>query len=242
MQQVKAIPHSEKEKDALKVHIFGTYVTLRKGMGILAAVFPLVLYIIGKFHGINLQGSMSAYYWAGADGAVAPRTIFVGGLLAIGVFLYLYKGFSVLENIALNFAAVFASLVAFFPMSWNCSTEKLPPINVVYCPSTWNPHGASAIALFACLACVSWFCAEETLPNLNNRKLELRYKRIYKTTALLMLISPIIAAVMQVVFHQFNSYTYFIELCGIIAFAFYWIAKSIELRQTRQVEDVLGVQ
>jgi hypothetical protein len=222
--KVKAITNSEEEEKALKVHIFGTYVTLRKGMGILAAVFPLVLYIIGKFHGINLQGSMSAYYWAGADGAVAPRTIFVGGLLAIAVFLYLYKGFSVRENIALNFAAVFASLVAFFPMSWNCSTEKLPPINVVYCPSTWNPHGASAIALFACLAFVSLFCAKETLPRCPRKRRH--YERIYTFTGVLMLISPIISAIMQVGFNKFNSYTYFIELCGIIAFAVYWIAKS----------------
>jgi hypothetical protein len=242
MQHVKAIPNSEKEKEVLKAHIFGTYVTLRMGMGILSAVFPLLLYIVGEFHGINLQGTMSAYYWAGADGAVAPRTIFVGCLLAISVFFYLYKGFTVSENIALNFAAVFGILVALFPMSWNCSPEKLPPIDVVYCPSTWNPHGTSAIALFTCLAYVSWFCAQGTLSALNNPTLERRYSLIYKITGVLMFISPITAAVMQVVFNQFNSYTYFIELFGIMAFAVYWIAKSLELSQTRLVEDVLGVK
>jgi hypothetical protein len=62
MQHVKALPQSEEEKSALKAHIFGTYITLRFGMGILAAAFPLVLYLAGRFHGIALQGSMSAYY------------------------------------------------------------------------------------------------------------------------------------------------------------------------------------
>ncbi len=244
MRSVTAIPKSNEEKLALKSHIFGTYITLRFGMGVLAAALPLVLYVVGKFHGINLQGSMSAYYWAGADGVIAPRGVFVGGLLAIGAFLYLYKGFTISENIALNFAAIFAAIVAFFPMSWNCETglPRLPPVDVRHCPSIFNPHGASAIALFACLAYVSLFRSHDTLPALNNPALELQYKMIYRVTGALMLASPIIAAVLRVEFNRLDSYTYFVELAGIVAFASFWIVKSKEMSQTRLVEKALEHQ
>jgi hypothetical protein len=241
MQEIKAVPSSEDEKNALKVHIFGTYVTLRLGMGVLAALLPPALYVVGKAHGIDLQGSMSAYYWAGADGVVAPRTVFVGGLLALGAFLYLYKGFTPAENRALNFAAVFAAMVAFFPMSWNCSADKLPPIAISHCPHGWNPHGTCAIALFACLAYVALFRARDTLSTLDNQARQKNYLYVYRLTGALMLASPVIAAVMRVGFDKLDSYTYFVELAGIVAFAAFWIAKSFELRETRLVEKTLGM-
>ncbi len=229
MQHVKAMTTTIEEEKSLKKHIFSSYISLRLGIGILALIFPPALYVDGKIHNIDLQGSMSAYYWVGADGVVPPRSVFVGCLLAIAAFLYLYKGFSIKENIALNLAAICGAMVAFFPMSW-------PP----YDPS-WNPHGASAIALFACLAFVALFCAHDTLPALNNEKLENIYKYVYRITGALMLLSPITAAVLRAVFHKTDSYIYFIELSGVLAFATYWIAKSIEMQQNRIVERVLGV-
>ncbi len=242
MKEIIAVPKSKDQEDALKVHIFGTYMTLRVGMGVIAAAFPLMLYVVGRFHGITLQGSMSAYYWAGAEGVIAPRTIFVGGLLALSAFFYLYKGFTVKENLALNFAAIFAALVAFFPMSWNCSINHLPPLNVYHCPSAWNPHGTCAVALFICLAYVSLFRSHDTLPALENNKLQHRFSVTYVITGALMVASPLIAAVMRVWFDRLDSYTYFVELSGILAFAAYWIVKSIELKKSKLVDKVLDLQ
>lgn len=233
-------PRTEDERKTLQRHIFATYASLRLGMGILAAGFPLALYIAGKLHGIALQGSMSAYYWAGAEGMVAPRTLFVGGLLALAAFFYLYKGFTLAENFALNAAAVFAALVACFPMSWNSAPPFLPPVNVIYAPA-FNPHGTCAVLLFLCLAYVSLFRAHDTLPALENKTLQRRYKAIYRATGTLMLVSPLTAAVLRQGFNRLDAYTYFIELAGVTAFAAYWIAKSMELRHTKLVERVLGV-
>lgn len=239
MHPVKANPTTKEERAALKSHILGSYMTLRYGMGVMALLLPLILYIVGKAHGISLQGSMSAYYWAGADGIIAPRTIFVGGLLALGAFFYLYKGFTRAENIALNFAAFFAAMVAFFPMSWNCSSETLSPANISYCPADWNPHGTCAIALFICLAYVSIFRSHDTLFALNNKKQERLFSRIYRITGALMIASPLSATIMRQLFNKLDAYTYFIELSGVVAFALFWILKTIELSKTRFVEKSL---
>ncbi len=86
----------EKLKELLP-HILSTYFILRIGMGIIAIAFPISLWFVGLLRGVELQTSMSAYYHT------SMQDVFVGILFALGTFLYLYKGFSKGENIALNF-------------------------------------------------------------------------------------------------------------------------------------------
>ena len=93
-------------------HFSDTYFALRVGLAALAFAMPLALYLYGRFrHGLDLQPSMSAYFWAAAADQCATfpmRTIFVGFLFAIGVGLFLYKGLTPLENYTLNAAAICA--------------------------------------------------------------------------------------------------------------------------------------
>ena len=93
----------------LQKHVFSTYTHLRIGMITIAFLFPLLLVVGGLWHGVEWQDSMSAYYHA-TVGATAPpmRVWFIGLLYALGVFLFLYKGFSKLENWCLSFAGIFA--------------------------------------------------------------------------------------------------------------------------------------
>ena len=68
----------------LQEHVFATYLTLRYGMAVLALAFPTVLYGIGKFYDIQLQHSMSHYYFAApanntADHTFPMRALFAGG-------------------------------------------------------------------------------------------------------------------------------------------------------------------
>ncbi|MGD8309207.1 MAG: hypothetical protein PVG98_07155, partial [Chromatiales bacterium] len=103
----------------LSKHFSDTYFALRSGLALLAFAMPFVLYLYGRFrHGLDLQPSMSAYFWAAGNGQCATfpmRTIFVGFLFAIGVGLYVYKGLTPLENTVLNAAAICAALVAIYP-------------------------------------------------------------------------------------------------------------------------------
>jgi uncharacterized RDD family membrane protein YckC len=127
----KTLPPADKE--ALRRHIYSTYLALRYGMAVIAFAFPLLLLVAGLLNGLPLQGSMSEYYWESNGGDPPVRIWFVGGLFAIGSFLFLYKGYTPGENWALNVAAVCAICVALFLMCWERWSE---------CPSfSW--HGFS---------------------------------------------------------------------------------------------------
>ena len=145
------------KSDGLLRHILVTYFIQRLGMAALALIFPLVLLLGGGLQELPKQNSMSAYYFAG-DGLM--RDWFVAFLCVIGVFLYLYKGFSNKENVALNIAGACAVGVAMIPMAWGCDP----------CPG-FTLHGFCAVTLFLCLAYVCIWRAKDTLHLMKKRKL-----------------------------------------------------------------------
>ncbi len=62
------------------------------------------------------------------------RSWFVGILFVLGIFLYLYKGFSTLENCLLNIAGLSALGVALFPTGWNCGDSCNAIRSMAYSP------------------------------------------------------------------------------------------------------------
>ena len=143
--------------NAAELHdpVFTTYTNVRIVIGVIALAFPLILWLFGlAISNIPLQGSLSHYFHT------PMRTIFVGVLFAIGVFLYLYKGYSVQENYALNFAGIFAATVAIFPMDFPSTAEMCaiqwpvligsPITDKSLCTAftSSTPHGASALLFF----------------------------------------------------------------------------------------------
>lgn len=210
------------EKTALQQHILGAYNSLRMGMGYVAVAFPVALWLAGRVHGIPLQNSMSAYYWAAEGDATPVRIWFTGGLFALGGFFYLYKGFTVKEDWALNAAAICAIGVAYFPMTWGCEGRC----------SGFTPHGIFALSLFACLVYVTALRSRDTLSLLEDEALAARYERWYRGTSVVMFCSPVIAMILRALFAREDAYIYFLELAGILAFALFWFIKSRELRQS----------
>jgi hypothetical protein len=218
-------------------HICATYHTLRFGMALIAAAFPLWLSLAGLFVGVPFQESMSAYYWAtpeqtscsspgqwAASTELPPMQMwFVGLLFVLGTFLYLYKGFSCEENWALNLAGFCAFGVALAPMPWGCDT----PYQLV------TAHGVFAVSLFLCIAYVTLRCADDTLHLIANEKLRRRYHQRYRALGYLMIVWPLIALALSRVTN--NSHAVFsAEAAAIWAFAFYWWTKSIELQNTSE--------
>ena len=91
-------------------------------------------------------------------GAGAMRNWFVGVLFGVGVFLYLYKGFSTTENYALNIAGVLALGIALNPKDlWENSTRG-------------TLHGFFAVTFFFAIAFVALFCARDTLHLITDEK------------------------------------------------------------------------
>src|SRR5437867_185942 len=71
------------------------------------------------------QTSISAYYYT------PVRAIFVGVLIAVGLSLIVYKGRTSLEDVCLNFAGMFAPVVAIAPTTdvgrcWSIAPNPLP--------------------------------------------------------------------------------------------------------------------
>lgn len=114
-------------------------------------------------------------------------------------------------------------------MMWNCGDE---------CKKL-SVHGTCAISLFLCIAYVCVFRASDTLRLLKNMVLAGRYRITYRLLGIGMVLSPLIALLMTVVFRQFKSYTFFVEAAGIWIFATYWLVKSRELKSTNAERLVL---
>lgn len=215
--------------DKLREHILETYSLLRIGMALIGILFPLVLWWVGLFRGVKLQGSISAYYHT------SMGDVFVGSLCAIGVFLYFYKGVTTKENIALNFAGIFAVLVALLPTAapsdLKCETFTAP---------YW--HGTSAILFFVAIAYVSWFCASDTLNYVSNQSRQKLYSGLYKLLAIGMISLPLLSAFLLHLFNEKNIIVYVVEVIGVWVFSAYWILKTLEIRETQIDKKAFGNQ
>jgi len=208
------------EHAKLKNHVFATYMNLRLGIGVLVLLFPFALYLFGWAQDIQLQSSMSAYYYQGGQ-FVSVRDLFVANLMIIGIFLFLYKGYSAGENIALNLAGISAILVAFIPMAG--PGEPAPAFSL---------HGFFAVGLFVCVAYVCFFHASDTLKLLKNKEREEKLQSWYFGLGVAMLLAPLIAWFLTFVLQRPLVWTYITEAIGMIVFASYWILKGRELLET----------
>ena len=86
-----------------------SYLFLSFGMGVIAALLPVVLPLVGGYDG---HYSISYFYHV----SDVCRNILVGALWAVGVFLFLFQGLSKVENRILNLAGVAVISVAMNPM------------------------------------------------------------------------------------------------------------------------------
>lgn len=241
-----------KDSRALWKHFSDTYFSLRIGLAVLAAAIPFVLYFYGKWrHGLDLQPSMSRYFWAAAADQCAAfpmRTIFVGFLFAIGAGLYLYKGLTELENYLLNAAAIAAGLVAIFPEGLTVKEAATDPAVAqlfANCPAirTWAEtpglpvHYPAAIVLFLLLAAVAWFCASKSLEYLPVGHDAGKYRRMYNGIAIAMVAFPVAGFAVAQIFGFASSTIFIIEALGVLTFSLFWFVKSRELALSRLEAD-----
>jgi len=111
--------------EPLRLHdVIKTYRYLRIGM--IGAVVLLAASIAIERSKVDCwQTSISAYYYT------PVRAIFVGTMIAVGLALIVYKGQSNREDVSLNFAGMFAPVVAVAPTTdvgdcWSIPPNPLP--------------------------------------------------------------------------------------------------------------------
>ncbi len=206
----------------LRDHIARTYRSVRIGTAVIGAALPLLLWVGGYLGDAeSLRASMSAYYYSPVMG-----DWFVGGLVATGALLYLYKGFSTAEDWLLNAAGVLVIGVALVPTVPASASQD----------AGFSWHGTLAVAFFICIACVCIFRASDTLSLIRDTAVARRFRVVYRLLGAGMVASPLIAVVFTLVFRSTTNESplvFFVEAVAVWIFATYWLTKSWELRRTR---------
>lgn len=225
-----------KPAGTLQEHMLWTYYGLRVALTIIGFGLPIALVVAGVVQGTWLEPSISAYYYTpSVFGAFATRDIFVGGLVAAGFCLYLYKGFSDRENIALNIAGVCAALVGLLPSG--APGTHTTPISVA--------HAASAILFFALIAYVSLFRSRDTLSLIPDPRQRAAFARRYSVTGVMMIVSPLAALALALWLEPFSAFrplVFWVETLGIWSFAAYWYVKTREMRISQAEKRSLAAQ
>ncbi|MEM6614738.1 MAG: hypothetical protein AAF652_21350 [Cyanobacteria bacterium P01_C01_bin.72] len=203
-------------------HILDTYFSTRVIIASLSIIFPFLLWLVGMLLlDLKLQGSISAYYHT------QLRDVFVGILFAVGASLYSYKGYTTTEDFVLDGAGFLAVGIALIPTS--APAEKLA------CDTFTAPfwHGICAISFFAAIAYVCIFQAKGSLEKSPlSRERKQFYYGIYWILGILILALPIGAALWLTVIGETGSIVFWIEAAAILVFSFYWIIKTLEVRES----------
>ena len=210
------------------------YIKLRNGMGVLALLFPLIFLISSwLLQRTDMQASISEYYIT----RETERNLFVGILICIGVFLWLYEGYSNLENRILDIAGILVALVALVPVSATSFTlgEIVVPVRWQVGKATFSVHGFCAVTFFICIIVVATAFSRTTLKNRPDRK---KWIRIYTIIAVWMFIGIGLSALSSIL-HQswlgqiFNKKgVFWAETFGVWGFGLFWLVKTKEVNPT----------
>jgi hypothetical protein len=199
-----------------------SYMGIRRAVGVSGLMLPVILGPIGYLvFGIEIQDNLSSYYHT------ALRDVFVGTLCAIGVFLFCYRGYDVVENWTANFGCFSALGVALFPLE--------PHSDPLYQQSvTGYLHTISGGVFFLTLAFYSLFhfpntsiLKHEQAPHERERNF------VYRTSGIVILLS--MAAMGWYLFlvptawksgvDRYN-FLFWMEWIAVWAFAFAWLTKG----------------
>jgi hypothetical protein len=194
----------------LHAHIHASYHIIRRSIGILGFIFPLIFLVVGLFFGVGLLDSISSYYhtWI--------RDVYVGLLCTMGFLLHVYKGYSTREDWVLNLAGIFAFLTAILPTG---APAELTCIGF----TAGLAHGICAILFFVCIAYVCIFLASETLVEMTDPTVAARYRLTYRILGVLMILLPLIASLI-------SQYVFWVEFAAVWVFSTYWLIKCREMK------------
>lgn len=195
-----------------------SWLELRRIIGIIGIVHPVVLFVGGYFiFNTALQSSMSAYYYTGM------RNVFVGLGFVTGVFLLSYKGYDTHDRIVSMIAGVMALIVAMFP----CAPTINPTQQEIY---VGYLHVITA-SIF--LLALSYFCLV-LFPKTGDKILTMKKRtrnKIYRICGIVIILSLVFTSFyfypspLQSLLAPFHP-IYFGELIAFWAFGVAWLVKG----------------
>ncbi len=199
-----------------------SYLSLRKAVGWLGILLPLVLSLgaIMIFGENSIRHNISVYYYS------RMRDVFVGTLCAIALFLFFYKGYDKWDNRAANLAGLFALGIALFP------TVPEGKYNI-----SATIHFISAAGFFTILALMSLYFFTRTKPAPTRQKL-IRNK-IYIICGLIMAASAGAVPLFLLFLRQKwpdSTFVFWAESVALVAFGISWLTKGGTLYPDKKIK------
>jgi hypothetical protein len=203
-----------------------SFKTLRKWVGYLGVALPFVLVggsmIIAKCP--DIQHSISHYYYSNM------KVFFVGILCAVSFFLISYSGYSRLDNILTNVAAVFCLLVAVFPTDLEQESDWLKNTNTFIDADLHVLHFVSAGLFFLILAIISiWLFTRSNKAKEHLRPEKKRRNTIYRYCGWIMIFSLLAIGGRAIFFGNDThnpTFVFWFETLMLVAFGVSWLTKA----------------
>ncbi|MFK8186458.1 MAG: DUF998 domain-containing protein [Phormidesmis sp.] len=198
-----------------------SYLMLRKSIGTLGILLPLVLVLGGGLlFGLGIQDTVSDYYHTGM------RDVFVGTLCAMGVFLFSYNGYGRKDNRAGNLASIFVIGTALIP------TTPVDPSPLA--ATLGKIHILCATSYFLTLAYFSLFLFTKSHPTQPPSPQKRMRNRVYRVCGYTIL--GAIAAIgiyiflipenIQNLLEPGIDVVFWLEAIAVIAFGISWFVKG----------------
>lgn len=199
-----------------------SFLTLRKAIGWLGCSLPFVLvlgsFLLGDCH--HVQPSISHYYYTNM------REVFVGILCSVGLFLFSYRGYSMLDSTAANLAGVFGLGVALFP------TDRIPGqycqcdvVSLIKTDASAIVHYACAASFFITLAFMSLVLfTRSKYSNQDQTAQKRKRNKIYKACGYLMILSIAIIALFGA--ETEGPLVFWFETLALLSFGISWLTKG----------------
>ncbi|QWF76666.1 DUF998 domain-containing protein [Amycolatopsis sp. CA-230715] len=192
-----------------------SYLFLRRAIGVIGVALPFVL-VLGKFvvDGGGLLNSISSYYHTDL------RDVFVGAMVATGVFLLSYRGYDRLDEITGDIAAVAAIGLAV------CPTTPADPTATDRTLGTLHLVFAGVFFLSLAFFCLVLFTrTDKTEPT--ERKAQRNF--VYVVTGWTIVVCLVLIAVCSAFFSAELASLHpalWLEAIAILAFGFAWLTKG----------------
>lgn len=201
-------------------YIVETYFVLRMVIAGGAIVLPPALLVWALLDArVAAMDSLSASYFTPARG------VFVGTLVAIGVALVAYRGYTRGENMLLNSAGVLAVVAALVP-----TADPAMPGDALTLTSV--VHAVAAVAFFVLAALSIFFYGQETLGSVRDPRARRSYRTVYRALAVLVLALPAVALLVAWLVES-SAALFAVETAALYAFAAFWLVKTYELARSQ---------
>lgn len=212
-----------------------SFINLRKLIGILGMILPLACYLGGKlFSGLNLQPSISSYYYTNA------RDIFVGVLVGVSMFLVTYRGYELIDDIVSTTTGIAGLGIAIFP----CLLQKVKfdEVGLFQIIATRSNilHTLCAGIFFTLLAVNSIFIFTLTDKKSSMTKNKKIRNIVYIACGVIIIVTIVVMVVLNIVFKEAgleNSPIIFIlETILLEAFGISWLVKGKTILKDKRVK------